>query len=187
MENLEKIRNKIKDSPDLLETLKNLENLPRQRNEIYIYCFQRETQNSQIHYIPLITYWENERKIMACNNLLQLQNDYEREVILYKLYGYPIVIIEVPFDKYLELSMDLEKYLNENIDKNSFLENVKRLKTESLFSNIELDKESIPNNMLKALQLNNNYCKCFNEKLEIVNCTNYKPIIPLSHLNGNII
>lgn len=54
MENLEKIRNKIKDSPDLLETLKNLENLPRQRNEIYIYCFQRETQNSQIHYIPLV-------------------------------------------------------------------------------------------------------------------------------------
>lgn len=187
MENIEKIREKLKDDPDLLETLKNLENRPRERNEIYIYCLQRETFDSKIHYIPLVTYWGDERKIMACNDLLELQKDYEREVIMYKLYGYPISIIEISFNTYLDLSIDLEKYLNGSFCEKSYLENIKRLKTEALFLNIELSEDILSNNILKAIQDEYEYCKCLDDKLNIVNATNYKPMIPLSHLNGNTI
>ena len=55
MDNIEKIKEKLKDNPELLLSLEQLIEAPRERNEIYIYCMQRETVNGDIHYIPLMT------------------------------------------------------------------------------------------------------------------------------------
>ena len=174
MDNIDKIKEKLKDNPELLLSLEQLIEAPRERNEIYIYCMQRETINGDIHYIPLMTILDNEKTIMACNDVKVLQEDYKQEVRAYEMYGFPLIIIEVPFHIYVKLSIDIEKRLNKKAKK---LEDItKILKAEALLTNTFISNEHLPDFLINKIKREINYCKCLDEQLNIVECSEYKKI-----------
>ena len=182
MENIDKIKELLKNDNNLLDSFNNLINASRERNEIYIYCFKRERLNGKINYIPLITILDNEKSIMACNDVKILQEDYKQEILKYELYGLPLIIVEVPFHIYVELSINIEKTLN-NQKLNSIEEIIRKIKTEALFNNFNLISEDLPQYIKSLIIKENQYCKCLDENLNIVQCGNYKPLT--SYLSKN--
>lgn len=176
MDNLiESIKARLSDEPALLKKFEEILDAPRERNEIYMYCFQRETLNGKIHYIPLITIIDGEQDLMACWDIHVLQEDYEKEVRKYKTGGYPLCIIEIPFWKYLNLRDNILPQLNSKKSKTPE-EQIKRIKTELLFWGLLPTAEECTNDFMRKIFSEKSYCKCLDEEYNIIDCVNYKPI-----------
>lgn len=174
MEKIEKIKERLKNEYELEEEFERLVNKPRQRNEIYIYCIKRERLNGDINYIPLISSFNGERFLMACNDVKTLQEDYKKDILKLELAGIPIIIIEVQFDIYVELSRHIEKIIN--FSPQTYSDIIKRTKTELLLQGMSLSKKDFPSEVYIKIKNEKNYCKCLDEKLNIVECGNYKPL-----------
>lgn len=174
MNKQDKIREKLKDYPELLEEFERTVNAPRERNEIYMYCLERQTFDGKINYVPLISFWNNEPVLMACNDVKILQEDYAEEVrTLYKKVMNKISIIEVPFWKYVEIHNSMARLNLKSFKEQDAIREFKMLYT---LTNTFVEFRALPMSFQRAYFEENSYCKCLDKDLNLIQCTNYKPI-----------
>ncbi len=177
MSKQDEIRALLKDNPELSKEFENILQAPRERNEIYMYCMERETLKGKKHFVPMLSFWGTEPVLMACNDVKILQEDYKDIILQYGKLGHFISIIEVPFWKYVEIHNSLSHEDEEDLVKRG-IKDIKMLLT---LTNSFASFEELSILFRKEMINDKNYCKCLDSDLNIVQCDNYKPLISSAH------